>query len=79
MVLVEIYINRKAGDKDLPEKITIETDSGFLKRGEIIEFPPLTIKSGNYTAIKIIEVTKQVVTGLTSYTPKIVVHAERYY
>ncbi len=76
MVQVEIYIDRKS-DKNLPEKITIEIDSGFLKRGEIIEFSPLTIKSGNYTAIKVTKVTKQIVTGLTSYTPKIVVHAER--
>jgi hypothetical protein len=78
MVLTEIYIDKKR-DKNLPEKITTEIDSSFFKDGEIIEFPQLTIKSGNYTAIKVIGVKKQIVTGPISHTPKIVVYAERHY
>ncbi len=76
MVLVEIYIDRK-NDKNLPGKITTEADSNFFKEGDIIEFPTLTIKSGNYTAIKETKVIKQIITGFTSYKLKIVVHAER--
>ncbi|MBU3924946.1 hypothetical protein KJ854_03345 [Patescibacteria group bacterium] len=74
MVLVEIYIARK-NDKNLPEKITREIDSSFFKEGETIEFPGPTIKSGNYTAIKVLKVTKQIIDNI----PKIVVRAERHY
>ncbi|MBU3964814.1 hypothetical protein KKG29_03830 [Patescibacteria group bacterium] len=78
MVLVKIYIDIKR-DENLPEKITTEADSVFFKEGDVVEFPSLTIKSGNYTAIKVLKVTKQIITGLYSFTPEIVVHAERHY
>ena len=74
--MVEIYIDRK-GDKNLPEKITTETDSNFFKEGEVIDFPSLSNKTGNYTAIKVIDTTKQIVTEITGNKVKIVVHAER--
>lgn len=50
MVLVEIYIDRKINEKELPEKITVEVDSGFFKKGEVI-------KIGDYTAIKVTRTT----------------------
>lgn len=76
MVKVEIYINRR-GDKNLPEKITTEADSNFFKEGEVIQFPKETIKLGNFTGIKIITVTKQIIIGLAVSRSAIVIHAER--
>lgn len=77
MVTVKIYIDRK-GDENFPEKITTETDSNFFKEGEVIEFPEETIKLGNFTGIKIIKVTKQIIIGSVNKS-EIVVHAERRY
>jgi len=77
MVQTIISINTK-GDKNLPtEKIIIDIDSNFFQEGDIIQIPGLTNKSFNLAAVKVIKVTKQIDTGVASYTPKIIVQAEK--